>query len=198
MKTGALPATRDTLLIKAIESDDLEHFIEIVETSGPTAQFGKYDMTAPWGFNDQVTCDICESAAIYGCGYHSVSVDDCDLCGDCYSPNGMVRGAPFVLVLPNGSLRFLEGDSLLTVAVGAKAFSIVEWLVCQRGSNPFEQTIYGCSVIDVCRKLAESQDEEYEKVLLLMTQYQRRRDFVRDTATMMKYSHVGYGNLCQT
>ncbi|RLN93941.1 hypothetical protein BBJ28_00020929, partial [Nothophytophthora sp. Chile5] len=182
IKTSSLETARDTLLIASMQKDDLKLLKEVLGASvgkgasGDQFQINEDGRTVELAACEHrgFTCDLCDVSPIIGLRYRSIRDFDFDVCQNCWSQKSqrqIKKYAPFVLGISVNCMRFMEGDSLLTVAVGVGACRIVEWLLCAFGLDPFAPTVYGCSAVEFCNKVGGKQRDRMQQ---LMTQYKPR------------------------
>ncbi|RLN90463.1 hypothetical protein BBJ28_00017932 [Nothophytophthora sp. Chile5] len=203
IKTLPLETARDTLLITAMQKDDVESLEEVLRASvgegagGDQFQINKDGRTMELADCEHTNrgCDLCDQYPLKGLRYRSLRNSDFDVCNKCWSRGQFSEHAPFVLGIDANCLRFMKGDSLLTVAVGVGACRIVEWLLCAFGLDPFAPTVYGCSAVEFCNSLTWLEDAQRDRMQLMMTQYKRRREHLRCTTALLKNSTITYADV---
>ncbi|RLN87219.1 hypothetical protein BBJ28_00012534, partial [Nothophytophthora sp. Chile5] len=203
IKTLPLETARDTLLITAMQKDDVESLEEVLRASmgegegGDQFQINKDGRTMELADCEHTNrgCDLCDQYPLKGLRYRSLRNSDFDVCKSCWSRGQLSEHAPFVLGIDANCMRFMEGDSLLTVAVGVGACRIVEWLLCAFGLDPFAPTVYGCSAVEFCNSLTWLEDAQRDRMQLMMTQYKRRREHLRCTTALLKNSTITYADV---
>ncbi|KAF0695221.1 Aste57867_13951 [Aphanomyces stellatus] len=203
IKALPLESARDTLLLEEMKCDDLEGFIRIMQAprlgaSSQSFRFNEDGQTYSIArrTHSNFGCDDCMQMPICGQRYTSVQ-GDIDLCERCYGMRGSSRKLFFVLGLDRGGIRVQDRDTLLHIAIGAGAATVVEWLVSQFGADPFENTIYGFTAMEMCDLNPNLEEAQVEKMRNVMIQCKRRREFLSTTTLLLKTSTATYDDLIQ-